>query len=407
MKQRQVYFQKGMDYGKFKRNCRNTLSRHFELLWSIRDRIETDKVVTFPTHLLFSNTENHFVFELTGSSTVYTGLQVKERKSVSVENLLCNFLPCKSTDHIFSMDSKQILLEGICMSWGGAERLCEERFPSLIGDRPRITRQEEGDGFISIASSSLICLKECVTLSKVGDALRCRNINVFAAFPKGQSKEEYINGWNWLFMDNRGTSFLGLSFLDSNKKDLYLMNEFKGLFLRPGLGETTITDFLSRHPHFLTGALGSDVILYEVQLPWLEKDETIEESSIRPDALVRRIDSDEYDIYDFKLPLLANKRLVTGKGRERIFLQYLEKGIAQLATYKHYFTFPKNRAFASREYGVSVAKPNLVLVVGHKENAIPQEVEVALRRYLSDAYSIIDYDSLCALFLNSRRDNAQ
>ncbi len=86
--------------------------------------------------------------------------------------------------------------------------------------------------------------------------------------------------------------------------------------------------------------------------------------------------------------------------KRRRFVDYVQEGIAQLANYAEYFTFEKNREHAFEKYGIKVNDPNLVLVVGHFDNANKAEIEEASRQVKGNI-SIMDYDSFLQLFLLS------
>ena len=88
-----------------------------------------------------------------------------------------------------------------------------------------------------------------------------------------------------------------------------------------------------------------------------------------------------------------------GGRKRRRFIDYVEEGVAQLANYEEYFTYPKNAEDAKEKYSVEVNKPKLVLVVGSWENSSQEEVTQALRRYPS--VEIIDYDTFCHQFIGA------
>ncbi len=67
--------------------------------------------------------------------------------------------------------------------------------------------------------------------------------------------------------------------------------------------------------------------------------------------------------------------------------------------YEEYFSFPENAAHAKEKYGIEVKAPKLVLVAGSWENASPEEVIQARRRY--QHIEIVDYDTFCHLFIGT------
>jgi hypothetical protein len=132
-------------------------------------------------------------------------------------------------------------------------------------------------------------------------------------------------------------------------------------------------------------------------MPWVEKvEQNKDEAAINPDLMIER-DDGYYDIYDLKTAALDKFSLTKGTRARRRFIDYVNEGIAQLANYEEYFTFPANREVAWQKYRIKVEDPNLVLVVGNFDNVNRVEIDEASRGYRN--ITIIDYDSLMQLFL--------
>ena len=86
-----------------------------------------------------------------------------------------------------------------------------------------------------------------------------------------------------------------------------------------------------------------------------------------------------------------------GHSRRR-FIDYVGEGIAQLANYKQYFSYPANANYAKGKYGVETNSPQLILIIGNYENVDIQEIKEA-SRHMRDNYTIIDWDSLNVAYL--------
>ena len=112
--------------------------------------------------------------------------------------------------------------------------------------------------------------------------------------------------------------------------------------------------------------------------------------------MVKR-DDGFYDIYDLKTAALWKMNILKGERKRRRFIDYVEKGVAQLANYREYFEYPKNRDLAKSKYGIEVQDPKLVLVVGNWENTDLKEIDEACRRYRD--VNIIDYDTFAHLIM--------
>jgi predicted P-loop ATPase len=78
--------------------------------------------------------------------------------------------------------------------------------------------------------------------------------------------------------------------------------------------------------------------------------------------------------------------------------------VSQLANYREYFRYEQNANYAKEKYGIEVKDPNLVLVVGSYENSHPDQIIQACRKY--DNVSVIDYDTLCQIYLGRQDQNA-
>jgi hypothetical protein len=106
-------------------------------------------------------------------------------------------------------------------------------------------------------------------------------------------------------------------------------------------------------------------------------------------------------IGDLKLPLLETANVAKGgKKRRRSFTAPLRDGLEQLAHYEEYFRSPENRAFAQAKYGIEVADPRTLLVIGSQDTVDPTEFEGAAQSTAS--FEIVDYDSILRLYLAAK-----
>jgi hypothetical protein len=182
---------------------------------------------------------------------------------------------------------------------------------------------------------------------------------------------------------------------------LLLGGQLQNMYLFPGLHETTIGEFLLKHPDVLRAAFHTDVFLYEKSLKWIEHDGTVRERTINPDLFIKRPDG-HFDIYDLKTALLDRARITKGDRNRRRFVDVVNEGIAQLKNYEWYFTFSKNAEWAQSEFGISVCRPQLTLVVGSWENVDLKEVSEALRS-APENVSIVDYDTMVHIFMGATK----
>jgi hypothetical protein len=148
----------------------------------------------------------------------------------------------------------------------------------------------------------------------------------------------------------------------------------------------------------LRNALGATNHYYEPMLPWVVKPAGVDREAINPDMLLQRPDG-FWDIVDFKTAALDRKNLTKGGHARRRFIDYVYEGLARLANYAEYFSFPANAAFAHQKYGVQVSAPRLILIVGSIENCDPSEIQQALRAHPNA--QLFDYDTLLRAYIAS------
>ena len=93
--------------------------------------------------------------------------------------------------------------------------------------------------------------------------------------------------------------------------------------------------------------------------------------------------------------------LTTGKPSRTNFKSQITNGLAQLAHYKSYFDDPANATYAEQTFGIRVNNPELILIVGNRDNLYEDEVSKASSLY-AQCFHVLDYDSVASLVDNAR-----
>ena len=189
----------------------------------------------------------------------------------------------------------------------------------------------------------------------------------------------------------------------SGAESIITAGQFQNLYLSQGVHETTLGEFLRLHPEFLKKAFSCNEFLYEKSFQWKESKFVRDEQSINPDLLIKRLDG-FYDICDLKTAAFKYKSLTNNKTSRRKFNDYVYDGVAQLNTYREYFTYAENARHAFEVHGVKVSDPKLILVVGSWDNACPIDIEQACLNH--PEITIIDYDTFCHLYIAAASDSA-
>lgn len=187
----------------------------------------------------------------------------------------------------------------------------------------------------------------------------------------------------------------------NDDKEIFAATQFRSLIMRSGVHETSIGEFLRKHPDIVYRTFSTDHFEPEPILPWKGHNGMVNDYAIKPDLMFRRADG-YYDIVDLKLALIDFSSLTKGKRRRRGFVNYVADGIQQLANYREYFAFEENSTYAQSKFGIIVNKPNLYLIVGSAETANQIEISEAMRQYHGTGIHVLDFDTLIASFLNGR-----
>lgn len=358
----------------------------------------------FPSILIFTETEDHYLVEFLGAQKKYEGLEVKKRSQPSTQKYLSQFEFDEETNGgVFELGGRGHGFKNISLSHDNNKKSLEERFPSLNLFESRLQRVGGGGSLIDFHDSFRSAfLEDCFLVNQKQNLYRCKHILFLSITEKEMSSYEYgrfldeiVNQKNHKSGEKLVAAVHTVGDYEARKKTI--AGQLQSLYLHPDVIEPTIGGFIANHPDILTNAFDADGFHHEVYLRWMDSQNKNSEKYIKPDLMVKRKDG-YYDIFDLKTALLDKKNITTGGRKRRKFISYVEKGAAQLAHYEFYFEFDKNRKYAKSEYGIEVNNPRKVLVVGSFENVEPQQVDEACRRY--DGIDIIDYDTLISMFMS-------
>ena len=379
-------------------------NKYFELLFGNIScgviRLGTGKLL-IPNLALFTETDNHFIFELFGAASDYTGLKPFLQKSSSTTRYLGQFETQEETP-IFAFAGRNIGISTLLLSREADLDAVKTRF-GFVADqwKTRLERKGGNGALFSFASTFQSCfINNCLIVNKHDEIYRLKYILHAVVVNKEHSREEYTDDlFNMLHKPQLTTNDLyGIHYVPKPTYEyLALSGQFTNIFLSPELRETRIGEFLDKHPLFIRRTFSCITYLYNKRFKWIEGNPNPNEKYIQPDLMLRRQDG-FFDICDLKTAILNKQRITKGRHRRRRFIDYVEEGLAQLANYEEYFKFRRNVEWVWSKYKVKVNNPNLILVVGSYENASKAEINEATRR-LKPNYQIIDYDTLNSLFL--------
>ncbi|PVZ59278.1 hypothetical protein C9422_10060 [Pseudomonas sp. B1(2018)] len=351
--------------------------------------------------ILFTNCSGYYTCELLGVSEKYTGLTLKRHSEKSIYRYLSQF-DDDEPDPIFRIDEFS-RSAGITFSQTSDLDKVAERFPCVELTKSALVRENGSGSLLGFGERFQYCiLDECLFVNVREEYYRCKNV-LHLMIVKNNVNSGGLENIFKFYMGEKEVHGMHCVPTEDVQRQL-VAGQLQNLFLLRGLHETTLGEFFRLHPEVVHGAFKTTNFLYEPFLNWIEHDGTCEDVAINPDLLVRREDG-FYDIYDLKTALVDKQNVTKGGRKRRRFIDYVEEGVAQLANYREYFTYPENAKFAREKYQIEVNAPNLVLVVGNWDNSDSDEVFQACRRYPD--VKIIDYDTLCHLFLGATADKRQ
>lgn len=403
-----------MRFKEFTEISRSILEKHFNLFSrSIAKGLYQfkDGIFLFPNIILFTETDDHFIFELFGSDTKFKGLRTKNHKISSTISYLYQFETTQEGP-TFHLNTKGVKFRNLWFSREADLEYLRKRF--IIQDENYPSSKfifEGGNGAVfSFGDQFESCfMKNCFIVNRFQEIFRVKYILQMAIINKNRTQKDYLNELEEMIIDPLNDLLITCNGISNNllfgihycqdkfAEEYILSSQFANIFLIPGLHETVIGDFLKTNPAFIKKALSFKDCMYGPEFQWIEGNPNKNEKSIIPDLMFERFDG-RFDIGDLKTALLDKNQITKGGHKRRRFIDYVEEGIAQLANYEEYFKFEKNNEFARIHHNVMVTDPNLFLIVGNYENAKKEEIEEAARR-LKPNFKIIDYDTLNALFL--------
>lgn len=359
-----------------------------------------DGVMLYPNLILFTNCAGYYTCELLGVSEVYVGLTIKRSQSTSIYRYLNQF-DDRQPIPLFELGEGQ-RFSFLTLSQSLDLEVVSERFPSVQLYKSALMRVNGRGSVFSFGEGFDNCIVDCcVIVNASGPLNRCKNILHLMICRSSINNAGVVACYKDYMSDTQARGVHNV--LGEDKRRQLIAGQLQNLYLFKGLHETTLGEFFRLHPDIVHRAFNTDNFHYEPHLRWVEHDGTCEDDAINPDLLVRR-DDGFYDIFDLKTALVDKRNVTKGGRRRRRFIDYVEEGVAQLVNYREYFTYPNNALLAKEKYGVEVRSPNLVLVVGNWDNSIVDEVKQACRRYPD--VRIIDYDTLCHMFLGKDREGA-
>lgn len=352
--------------------------------------------VLYPNILLVTDCSGFYVAELIGALATYQGLSIKRHKEKSIYRYLSQF-DDSEPDACMRLDGAAAGFGFLCLAQDADFDVVKKRFPSIDLYPTKLNRVGGRGSVFSFGPNFESCsVENCVLVNRLDNLVRCKNILSAYIFRGSITKAKLAE---FFAKKLEGKEVSGVHTVHGGQeKRLAVAGQLQSMYLLPGLHETTIGEFIKLHPEIIGKAFKTDYFEYEPYLLWLEHDGTCEDKAINPDLLVRRQDGC-YDIYDLKTAALANKNVTKGGRKRRRFIDYIEEGVAQLVNYREYFSYEQNAKYAYDKYGIQVKDPKLVLVVGNWDNSSPEEVQQARRRY--PAIEIIDYDTLCHMFIGA------
>jgi hypothetical protein len=166
----------------------------------------------------------------------------------------------------------------------------------------------------------------------------------------------------------------------------------------PPVSESSFQEFFERHPQWLF-LLGEQ---YEKALPHAKlppptlhpslafSPNPASEMTLIPDFLLKRVSLDLWDVLDIKLP---TARTIVGRPSRRRFSQEVADSVAQLREYNRRLRTPETRERLWNEYGVKVANPLAMVLVGRDIDFDGSEEEKDLFRE-SEGVRVYTYDDL-------------
>jgi hypothetical protein len=152
-------------------------------------------------------------------------------------------------------------------------------------------------------------------------------------------------------------------------------------------GEAAFQRFFERHDEFLL-TLGEYVKIHPQLI--LHEDNG---DRLVPDFFLERIDDDNCDICDLKLP---SAELVRKQHHRHRFRDAVMEGVAQLLTYRDWFDESSHREKFRSRYRLSAFRPRVVLVIGRRRSFYDDIDRIRLESSLPACVQLKTYDDIVA-----------
>ncbi len=359
-----------------------------------------DRKFLYPNIIVATQCKGYYLVELMGAVRSYSTLVTKRHREDSIYRYLSQF-DDGEPNPVVTFDSSNNALRFLCLSQKGMRDSALARFPHLELYQTKVRNVDGHGSVLAFGDKFRSCaIENCVLVNTRDQLVRCKGILWLGILRNSVTRSELVD----LFVKVTESGEIKGVHPTTRQRDarLTLAGQLQSMYLFPNLRETTLGEFFKLHPDVIKLAFKTDCFKYEPYLEWIEHDGTVTDEAINPDLLVQRPDG-FFDIYDLKTALLDITRITKGARNRRRFIEYVEEGVSQLANYREYFRYPRNAAYAKDKYNVVVENPKLVLVVGTFDNVDINEVEQACRKYKN--VEIVDYDTLCQMFMGSPQDN--
>jgi hypothetical protein len=389
------------------------VTSYLDALWAAKQSgalyASTGHVFLFPSTLILTETNTHYVFELLGARREHGDLLVKYNRVTSLNRLVGGFRPDSRTIYMFGTGTSEpthMLLhyENMTLTCNTHLAEVEKRLPGFgaVTGNSTLLSILDTSSFMALDAHCLttLVLDKTVTTSSVGRIIRPRYTNLLFAERKNVDQAELRDDLSKHVTANPNTDRMlpGIQIVPEGTAEVQVLAaEIANLYLQ-GVVETTITEFLEAHDHVIRSAFNAVNVFYQRHLPWIEGNSDPKEKSIQPDVIYQGKDG-AWNVVDFKLPLLDTEKLTTGRHARRGFIYPVRNGIDQLANYVHYFTFDANQEAAAKILGAKVIDPRPTLVVGSYENVDMAPISEAMRGTMD--FEIVDYDLLLRLFVKN------
>lgn len=400
-----------MHFDLFRQIVANSWESYIDETWTAQKTgkiMVTRATLVYPTLLLFVETADHFLAEAYGATEKPQSLaKVVHKISMSSAEYLFQFavddmVKAKTISKI-QFGGKDQPVRGLYFMRSDDQNAFITRFPFIDKWGAGVVCKGGFGPAVYFADTFRSgFFANCLFLNQHAGIYRAKFCSHLIVVEKKIAKTKLLKGLQKELTIGKGPEpqIVGIQVCGGeNLKRLLLGGQFANMFLVPGIRETTIGKFLEKNSDVMKAVFQAKKIIPQAKLPWIEGNPDPNEVSIQPDFLLQRQDG-FYDICDIKTIVDKRNNVTRGGHKRRRFIDYVNEGLAQLANYEEYFSFPKNAEAAKDKYDVQVQNPKLILIVGSYENAEPSEVKEACRK-LKDNIEILDYDTLNMIFMHA------